>query len=91
MELMTDSEDHLGTMCSADNILVLDKDKDFIEAEQDQGHGFIELTERFSNNVKLNPVKLQLKIKEVKFTGNIITETSMKADSGKIAAIASQV
>ena len=46
MELMTDLEDHLGTMCSADNILVLDKGKDFIEAEQDQGHGFIELTER---------------------------------------------
>ena len=38
-------------------------------------------------NIKLNPTKLQFKLTEVKFMGNIITANGMKADPDKVTAI----
>ena len=38
-------------------------------------------------NIKLNQSKLQFKLKQVKFMGNIITDRGMQADPDKIAAI----
>jgi len=38
-------------------------------------------------NIKLNPRKLQFKLPEVKFMGNITTKHDMKADPGIITAI----
>lgn len=38
-------------------------------------------------NVRFNPVKMQFKVKEVKYLGNIITAEGLKPDDTKIAAI----
>jgi len=38
-------------------------------------------------NIKLNQSKLQFKLKQVKFMGNIITDQGMQADPDKIAEI----
>ena len=40
-----------------------------------------------SENVKFNPEKLQYKVKEVKYMGNIVSESGLKPDSEKIRAI----
>ena len=40
-------------------------------------------------SISLNPSKLQFKLKEVKFMGNIITHQGMQADPAKVSAITS--
>ncbi len=77
-----------GIICIADDILVFGEGKDFTETEQDHDRRFVGLMERcLKENIKLNPTKLQFKLPEVKFMGNIITENGMKADTVKITAI----
>ena len=39
-------------------------------------------------NVKFNPVKLQYKVSEVKYMGNIVSESGLKPDVEKVRAIA---
>lgn len=76
------------TTCIVDNILVFGEGKDFIEAEQDHDCHFVTLMEHcLKESIKLNPIKLQFKLPEVKFMGNIITRHGMKADPDKFAAI----
>lgn len=58
------------------------------QAEEDHDRRLIALMERCTReNIKLNPDKLQFKLREVKFMGNIITPTGIKADPGKVTAI----
>ena len=59
------------------------------QAEEDRDRRLIALIERCNHkNIKLNPDKLQFKLKEVKFMGKkIITSAGIKADPAKIAAI----
>ena len=77
-----------GVICIADNILVFDEGENQQQAEEDHDRRLIALMERCNHkNIKLNPDKLQFKLKEVKFMGNIITSAGIKADPGKIAAI----
>ena len=45
------------------------------------------LLENVVKNVKFNPDKLQYKVKEVKYMGNIISESGLKPDSEKVRAI----
>ena len=67
MRLMTVLGGLAGTICIADDILVFGEGKDFIEAEQDHDRRFVTLMECYlKENIKLNPMKLQLKLLEVK-------------------------
>ena len=77
-----------GIICIADDILVFGEGTDFTEAEKDHDRRFVALMERcLQKNIKLNPTKLQFKLTEVKFMGNIITANGMKADPDKVTAI----
>ena len=64
---------------------------DIIVAAQDEKeHDEImaKLLERAkAENVKFNPEKLQYKVKEVKYMGNIVSESGLKPDSEKVRAI----
>ena len=87
---MTALEGLDGVLCIANNILVFGEDEDSHEAEKDNDRRFVALMERCSQkNVRLNPSKLQFKLKEVKFMGNIITHQGMQADTAKVSAITS--
>ena len=81
-------EDLEGTICIADDILVFGEGDTYDEAETDHDRRFAALMERCARkNIKLNPDKLQFKLKEVKFMGNLITDKGMRADPEKISAI----
>jgi hypothetical protein len=61
-----------------------------VAAQDEKEHDEImaKLLERAkAENVKFNPEKLQYKIKEVKYMGNIVSESGLKPDSGKVRAI----
>ena len=86
--LMSALEGLEGILCIADDILVFGEGSNYQEAEQDHDRRFVALMERCSQkNIKLNQSKLQFKLKQVKFMGNIITDHGMQADPDKIAAI----
>ena len=88
--LMTALEGLDGVLCIADDILVFGEGEDSHKAEEDHDRRFVALMERCSQkNIRLNPSKLQFKLKEVKFMGNIITHQGMQADSAKVSAITS--
>ena len=88
--LMTALEGLDGVICIADDILVFGEGEDSHKAEEDHDRRFVALMERCSQkNIRLNPSKLQFKLKEVKFMGNIITHQGMQADSAKVSAITS--
>ena len=77
-----------GIVCVADDILVYGEGDTYKDAELDHDRRMIALMERCSQkNIKLNPNKLQFKLKEVKFMGNLITDKGMKPDPDKISAI----
>lgn len=84
MRLISALEGLEGIICIADDILVFGEGTDFTEAEKDHDRRFVALMERcLQKNIKLNPTKLQFKLTEVKFMGNIITANGMKADPDK--------
>ena len=88
MRLISALEGLEGIICIADDILVFGEGTDFTEAEKDHDRRFVALMERcLQKNIKLNPTKLQFKLTEVKFMGNIITANGMKADPDKVTAI----
>ena len=88
MRLISALESLEGIICIADDILVFGEGTDFTEAEKDHDRRFVALMERcLQKNIKLNPTKLQFKLTEVKFMGNIITANGMKADPDKVTAI----
>ena len=88
MRLISALEGLEGIICIADDILVFGEGTDYTEAEKDRDRRFVALMERcHQKNIKLNPTKLQFKLTEVKFMGNIITANGMKADPDKITAI----
>ena len=88
MRLISALEGLEGIICIADDILVFGEGTDYTEAEKDHDRRFVALMERcHQKNIKLNPTKLQFKLTEVKFMGNIITANGMKADPDKITAI----
>ena len=88
--LMSALEGPEGILCMADDhdILVFGEGSNYQEAEQGHDRRFVALMERCSNkNIKLNQNKLQFKLKQVKFMGNIITDQGTQEDPDKIAAI----
>lgn len=88
MRLNTALEGLDGTFCIADDILIYGEGNTYEEAEENHDQRFIEFLERCrQKNVKLNPDKLQFKLREIKFMGNIITDTGIRADPEKIKAI----
>ena len=61
-----------GVICIADDILVFGEGDDYKQAQKDHDRRLIALMERcIQQNIKLNAVKLQFKLKEVKFMENI--------------------
>ena len=77
-----------GIICIADDILVFGEGTDFPVAEKDHDRRFVALMERcLQKNIKLQFIKLQFKLTEVKFMGNIIIANGMKADPDKVTAI----
>jgi hypothetical protein len=69
-----------GVICIADDILVFGEGDDYKQAEKDHDRRLIALMERcIQQNIKLNAGKLQFKLKEVKFMGNINTSSHLKA------------
>jgi hypothetical protein len=88
MRLNTALEGLEGTACIADDILIYGEGDTKEEAQQDHDRRFVALMERcIKENIKLNPDKVQFKLKEVKFMGNLLSEAGMKADPDKISAI----
>ena len=72
-----------GIICVADDILVFGEGTNFEEAQEDHNRGFIPLKERcHQRTIKLNTTKLQLKLKEVKFMGKIISYEGRKPEGG---------
>ena len=68
-----------GVLCIADDILVFGEGTTYSEAEKDHDHRLVALMEHCSKkNIKLNQSKLQFKLKQVKFMGNIITDQGKK-------------
>ena len=88
MRLISALEGLEGIICIADDILVFREGTDSTTAEKDHDRRFVALMERcLQKNIKLNPPKLQFKLTEVKFMGNIITTNGMTADPDKVTAI----
>ena len=88
MRLISALEGLEGIICIADDILVFGECTDYNEAEKDHDRRFVALMEHcLQKNIKLNPTKLQFKLSEVKFIGNIIKANGMKADTDKVTAI----
>ena len=86
--LLTALEGLEGIMCIVDDILVFGAGDNQQQAEEDHDRHLIALMERcIRENIKLNPDKLQFKMKEVKFMGHIITSTGITADPEKLTAI----
>ena len=87
LRLKTALEGLDGIVCIAYDILVFGEGNDYAEAERDHDRRFIALMERCHHkNIKLNPQKLQFKLKEVKFMGTIHTNQGMEPDPDKVAA-----
>ena len=58
------------------------------EAEIDHDRNLLLLMERIrEKNVKLNPTKIQFKLKSISFMGHVITEEGIKPDPRKVQAI----
>ena len=88
MRLTTALEGLQGIIYIADTILVYGEGNDYEEAQKDHDRRFIALMERcHQKNIKLNATKLQFKLRELKFTGTIISDQGMKLDPDKVAAI----
>jgi hypothetical protein len=61
-----------------------------VAAQNEKEHDDIiaKLLERAkAENVKFNPEKLQYKVEEVKYMGNIVSESGLKLDSEKVRTI----
>ena len=59
-----------------------------VQDEQEHDEIMKKLLERAKvKNVKFNPDRLQYKVKEVKYMGNIVSESGLKPDSEKVRAI----
>ena len=69
-----------GVLCIAHDILVYGEGTTYQEAKKDHDCRLVTLME-------LNQSKLQFKLKQDKFMGNVITDRGMQADLDKIAAI----
>ncbi|CAB3980478.1 Hypothetical predicted protein [Paramuricea clavata] len=71
-----------GVKVIFDDIIVAARD------EKEHDEIMAKLSERAkAENVKFNPEKLQYKVKEVKYMGNIVSESGLKPDSEKVRAI----
>jgi len=88
MRLNTALEGLDGTFCIADDILVYGEGDTYEEAEKNHDQRFIAFMDRcHQKTIKLNPDKLQFKLREIKFMGNIVTDTGIRADPEKVMAI----
>ena len=88
MRLISALEGLQGIICIADDILVFGEGRDSTTAEKDHDRRFVALMECcLQKNIKLNPTKLQFKLTEVKFMGNIITANGITAVPDKVTAI----
>ena len=88
VRLMTALEGLEGIALVADDILTFGVGDTYAEAEADHDVKILALMQQAQRkNIKFNPTKFQLKKKEIKFVGHIITSEGIKADPDKIAAI----
>jgi transposase InsO family protein len=72
----------------ADDILVYGCGTTYEEAVQDHDRCFLQLLKRCKvKNLKLNPRKLQFRLKRVKFMGHILTDKGLEVDPEKVEAI----
>jgi len=76
-----------GTFCIADDILIYCKGDTYEEAEKNHGQRFTTFMDRcHQKTIELNPDKLQFKLREIKFMGNVVTDTGIHADPVKVKA-----
>ena len=88
MRLNTTLDGLDGAFCIADDILVYGEGDTYAEAEKNHDQRFTAFMDRCrEKTIKLNPSKLQFKLKEINFTGNIVTDTGIRADPNKVKAI----
>jgi len=88
MRLNTALERLEGTTCIADDLLIYGEGDMFADAEKNHDEPFAASMERCrQKTIKLNPDKLQFKLREIKFMGNIITDTGIRPDPAKVKAI----
>ena len=88
MRLKTALEGLDGTFCIADDILVYGEGETYAEAEKNHDQRFTAFMDRCrEKTIKLNPDKLQFKLREIKFMGNIVTDTGIRTDPDKVKAI----
>lgn len=67
-----------GVLCIADDILVSGEGTTYQEAEKDHDRRLVMLMGRCSKkNIELIQSKLQFKLKQVKFMGNVMTDQGM--------------
>jgi len=77
-----------GTFCIADDKLIYGEGDTYEEAEKNHDQRFTAFMDRCrQKTIKLNPDKLQFKLREIKFMGNIVTDTGIRADPDKVKAI----
>ncbi|KAG1686327.1 Retrovirus-related Pol polyprotein from transposon 17.6 [Nymphon striatum] len=77
-----------GVTVMFDDILLVGSGATAQEAELNHTTNLAQLLERCrQRNIKLNPDKVKLRQTEVKFMGNIITQSGLKPDPDKIKAI----
>ena len=76
--LMSALESLDGVLCIADDILVSGEGTTYQEAEKDHDRRLVMLMGRCSKkNIELIQSKLQFKLKQVKFMGNVMTDQGM--------------
>jgi transposase InsO family protein len=86
--LSTALEGLRGIANIADDILLYGEGETYAAAEADHDANFLALMDRCKEkNIKLNPGKLQFKLKQVKFMGEIITDKGIQPDPEKVRAI----
>ena len=90
MRLATALEGLPGLANIADDILIFGEGDTSTEAEIDHDRNLISLLNRCAQeNIKLNPSKLQFKLKSVKFMGEVVTDKGLTIDPAKVEAILS--
>jgi transposase InsO family protein len=78
----------VGVANIADDIMVFGLGDTPAEAEIDHDRNLLALMQRVQvKNVKLNPSKVQFKLKAISFMGHVITEEGIRPDPAKVKAI----
>lgn len=88
LRLSTALEGLKGIANIADDILLFGEGDTYADAEVDHDQNFLALMQRCKDkDIKLNATKLQFKLRQVKFMGEIITDKGIRPDPEKVKAI----